>query len=232
LTATRTIEGVIFDLDGTLYSLSALKVRMTFVLLRSLSVLRRLSRARKFIRPREFVDGRELERAFCTEIARRSGITLPQAEAWYRDEFLQTFVALLGRYGQRRPGLLELLARLRMGGVKLAVVSDFPLVAERLKALGIPPEAFHDLASSEEIGSLKPAPRSLLVVAQRWGLDPATILVVGDRPNLDEDCARAARMEFLGINDKARAKGRTREYVHWERAMEIIASRTGIGESE
>lgn len=209
-----------------------MKLRMTLVLIRSLSVLRRISRARATVRPREFADGAALERALCIELARLSDVPVEQSRQWYRGEFLPSFVSLLERFGQRRPGLLELLARLRMGGVKLAVVSDFPLVAERLRALGVPPEAFHDLLSSEEIGALKPLPRSFLVVAQRWGLDPERVLVVGDRPSLDEDCARAARMSFLGINDSGRAQGRRSQYVSWERAVEIIASRTGIGECE
>jgi HAD superfamily hydrolase (TIGR01549 family) len=216
---SATITGVAFDLDGTLYTLRGMRRHMTVALWRSLGVLRHLSKARAAIRPRDFEDGDALRHAFLGELGRRAGVGPERASAWYEDEFLPAFVQTLARRGRRRPHVLGLLARLRMAGVRLAVVSDYPVVTERLRAVGIPIEAFHALSSAEESGALKPSPRALLRMAQRWGLDPAAMLVVGDREDLDGDAARKAGMDYLDVR------------IGWDTAMDVIATRTGTGVS-
>lgn len=226
------VEGVVFDLDGTLYTLSGLRPRMALSLWRSLGVLRHISGARRAVRQREFADGDALRGEFYRELGDRAGISQARAAEWYQEMFLPAFVALLDRHGTKRPELLKLLARLRTRGVRLAVVSDFPRVEDRLRALGIPPEAFDAVGSAEESGALKPWPRALLSVAAQWEMEPTKVLVVGDRQDLDGACAEAAGMAFLGVDNGVHRGGRGKGFVSWRAAAGTIATRTGIGVDE
>ncbi|MCP4678616.1 MAG: HAD family hydrolase [Deltaproteobacteria bacterium] len=225
----KRIHGVIFDLDGTLYSLNGRQLRMVMILWRDLGVLRHLSGARSWIRTQSFDNKEALFEAFYGELGRRARITPKKAEEWYETRFLDSFVKMLATKAKVRPGLLELLRSLRDDGVKLAVVSDFGRVSERLDALGIPSEAFDVLWAAEDLGVLKPSPKPLKALADKWGVEPGTVIVVGDREDLDAVCARAAGMEFLGVREGSRPVGTGREYVSWPTALRVLEARTSSG---
>ncbi len=226
----KRIHGVIFDLDGTLYSLKGRRLRMVMILWKDLAVLRHLPGVRSWIRTRSFDSKEALFEAFYGELSRRARITPEKAEEWYENHFLDNFVRMLATKARMRPGLLDLLKTLRGSGVKLAVVSDFGRVSERLDALGIPPRAFDVLFAAEDLGVLKPSPKPLKALADKWGVEPETVVVVGDREDLDAVCARAAGMEFLGIREGSRPVGSGREYVSWPTALRVLEARTGSDE--
>jgi FMN phosphatase YigB (HAD superfamily) len=117
-----------------------------------------------------------------------------------------------------------LLARLRQNGAKLAVVSDYGYVRERLAALSIPLDAFDELCSSEDYGVLKPSPRPLTALAEEWGLDPKHMVMIGDREDLDQASALAAGMDFLGITDRSRPE--KDGFRHWSEAAKFLEDRT------
>jgi phosphoglycolate phosphatase len=215
----RRIAGVVFDLDGTLYALRARQWWMTVALWRwqDLRVLRHLLPTRSWMRSRSFDNRETFYAAFCEELGRRSGISPQQAGSWYESRFLNRFVQLLAKRARVRPGLLALLARLRKNGVKLAVVSDYGYVRERLAALNIPMDAFDELCSSEDYGVLKPSPRPLTALAEAWGLDPKYVVMIGDREDLDRASAVAAGTEFLGISDRSRPE--QTGFVRWNEAV-------------
>jgi HAD superfamily hydrolase (TIGR01549 family) len=192
---------VIFDLDGTLYSLPRRKLRMVLALWRDIRVLRHLGPARSRIREREFDSQEQLLEAFYAELGRRTGRGPEHAERWYRERFLARFVRLLAEQATTRPGVVELLERMRGRGTRLGVLSDFSVVDERLEALGIPTELFDDRLSVEDFGALKPWPGPFLRLAEQWGLEPSAIVVVGDREDLDAASAEAAGMGFVGVRD-------------------------------
>jgi len=210
------IRGVIFDLDGTLYTLRMLKFRMALALWRSLSLLRRINASRRAIRGTTFPDRDALLAALYGELAGRAGTTVERAAAWYDGEFMPAFVALLGRRAVVRPGLAALLERLRRRGVRTAVLSDFGRVGERVSALGLDPAQFDDLVAAEDHGVLKPSAVPFEAVARRWELGAAEIVVVGDREDLDAASARAAGMEFVGVRI-------------WQDASSAVEARTELG---
>ena len=201
-TLALPIRGVIFDLDGTLYSLPGRKALMLFALWRDFGTLRHLGAARAWIRGQQFDDRAQLIEAFYEDLGRRTGLGVERAGQWYRERFLSRFVQLLAERAVPRPGIDELLERLRENGAKLGVLSDFSVVDERLAALRIPPKLFDDRLSVEDFGALKPWPRPFLELAARWGLEPSTIVVVGDREDLDAASAEAAGMRFIGVRDR------------------------------
>ena len=191
------VRGVIFDLDGTLYVLPGMRLRLTWRLRRDLGLLRRFSAARRALRGRGFGGAAGLDEALGRELGRRAGVEPDRAAAWYRDRFLPEFVGLLADRARARPGLGELLARLRERGVRLAVVSDHPLIDERLAAIGLDPGLFDDLVAAEEHGVLKPSALPFSALARKWGVEPGAVIVVGDRLDLDAASAEAAGMGFL-----------------------------------
>lgn len=220
----QQIKGVIFDLDGTLYTLKGLKIRMTFALFSSLGILRHLSKSRAAIRNREFNDRSSLLNAFYKALSENAHITQDKAKQWYHEAFLVTFVRMLANHAMTRQGLMPLLTKLKQRNVRLAVVSDFGCVVERLHALNISPALFDTLDAAEDYGVLKPSPRPMNALAAKWQLDPSEILVVGDRQDLDGECAAAAGMQFLGICEKK--KHETETFLHWNDALKTIEAKT------
>jgi FMN phosphatase YigB (HAD superfamily) len=207
---------VIFDLDGTLYTVRLMRLRMTVALRSSLGLLRQLGPSRRALRGAELADGAAVRGALHAELARRAGTTAERAEAWYEGSFMPAFVELLRRHGRVRPGLVALLEGVRRRGVRTAVVSDYGRVSERLVALRIDPALFDDLVAAEDHGVLKPSGIPLTAVVRRWDLPPSDVIAVGDREDLDAASARAAGMEFLGAWD-------------WKRASMAIEARTEFG---
>ena len=78
--------------------------------------------------------------------------------------------------------LIELLDGLQARGLKLGIVSNGTLAeqTEQLTLLKIK-HYFDPILISEEVGVRKPNPEIFLRAAHQWQLQPATILVVGDR---------------------------------------------------
>lgn len=226
------IKGVIFDLDGTLYYLRKTRVRLTISLWRWIGVIRHVGSARSAVRHKTYRDKSALQTAFAEELGRRAKMSAEEAGRWYEEVFFKTFVELLDRKAKPRPGLLPFLGELKSRGVKLAVVSDLGRVDERLKVLGISPEAFDVTLCSEACGELKPSPTSFLSVAQQWGIDPRNIVVVGDRVDRDAHAATAAAMQCIIIDNHAPTRGHRRvgseSLLSWNDASRAIVAGVGI----
>jgi FMN phosphatase YigB (HAD superfamily) len=225
---------LIFDLDGTLYELPGRKLKMTLALWRNLGLLRRMGGARRSLRQRTFDDREALQAEFRRELGRRAGVSPERAGEWFEQRFMVAFVKMLRRRGQVRAGLVELLARLRDRGVKLAVLSDFGWVEERLEALRIPRDLFNDVVAAEDFGVLKPSPVPFMALARRWEVEPAELAVVGDRWDLDGASAEAAGMGFIGVQERSlTGSGQKPGLASWEQVASEIERRTiSCGQNE
>ncbi|MCP4605617.1 MAG: HAD family hydrolase [Proteobacteria bacterium] len=222
----KCIKGVVFDLDGTLYSLRGGKLRITLALWRDLKILRHLSKVRSWIRTQSFNDSSAFYEAFFNELGRRARVAPDRAAEWYEKRFLNKFVEMLAKRARVRPGLLDLLGLLRRRRVKLGVVSDYERVPERLAALGIPLEAFDDAHCAEDHGVLKPSPVPLNALAHKWGVEPEALIVVGDRQDMDAASAKAAGMEFLGVCDQLGTTNAEQRFVNWPEVVRVLEVRT------
>ncbi len=196
------IRGIVYDLDGTLYTISWLKLNITMGLLFDTKRLRALFKARDAVREETFDSRRALMRSFAKELAARAGGTAEETLDWYEHRFMPRFVTVLGRRGRVREGLVPLLERAAARGVRQAVVSDFGMIRERLDALGIPSSLFDDLVGAEELGVMKPSAAPYRLLAERWGISLAELLLVGDRADQDEMSATLAGARFIGIADE------------------------------
>jgi len=221
----KSIKGVIFDLDGTLYTLGWMKLRMSLALLGSLGILRRLSAARAAIRDHTFENKQKIMTALFEEISKRANISPATAQEWYEGQFLLKFVHILDTKAHPRDGLEQLLKRLKSRGVKTAVLSDFGYVPQRLRALRLDVDLFDDLAAAEDFGVLKPSPKPLTALAEKWKLSPDNILMVGDREDMDMKSAKSAGMSFIGITEKNK---RGSNFDIWTTASNKIETATTI----
>jgi FMN phosphatase YigB (HAD superfamily) len=218
------IRGIVYDLDGTLYTISWLRLNITMGMLLDTKRLRCLFEARDAIRDRTFADRASLYQAFAVELATRAGGTPEQVLSWYETRFMPRFVQVLKQRGRAREGLVALLERVRGKGVRQAVVSDFGLVSERLRALGIPRELFDDVVGADEFGVLKPSALPYRHLIETWGLVPAEVLLVGDRRDQDEASATLAGTDFVGV---AGEKDGGSTFLPWPSVVHFIDDRTG-----
>jgi putative hydrolase of the HAD superfamily len=84
----------------------------------------------------------------------------------------------------------------------MGVLSDYPAEA-KLRALGVA-DRFSPIlcASDPEVGAFKPNPAGFLRACTLWGLTPAEVVFVGDRPDVDAAGARSAGMRCVIVGRK------------------------------
>lgn len=205
---TVDTAAVIFDLDGTLYTLRGLGFHITIGLLGSVRPLRNLFSVRDEMRGTDFGSLETFKRVFAEKLGSRCGMTPEGALAWYDDRFMPRFIRVLKSHGRVREGFLPLLENLRSRGLRIGVVSDFGRVQERLSALGISPAFFDEVAGAEDFGVMKPSAKPFLSLLNCWGVAPERAVLVGDRADHDLGSAQLLGSRFWGIeNPKNRGDG-------------------------
>jgi len=99
------------------------------------------------------------------------------------------------------PGALDLLARLRGRGCKLAMITNGFAETHREKiALLALEDAFDEIFIADEVGLLKPDPRIFRLAAERLGVLPQACAMVGDRFERDITGAAAVGMYTVWMN--------------------------------
>ncbi|NLW32800.1 MAG: HAD family hydrolase [Fibrobacter sp.] len=206
----NSIKGLIFDLDGTLY-------RMQWYMrpLITIAVFPYCLRLPRFLKIRNQFAGKDLNSRdhLLSEICKQLSAAEHSSEEtilnWIVESFYPAFTNTMRFLRNSRPQLDQTLTNLRNSNIKLAVLSDFDHVQQRLINLSINPENFHTIASSEAAGALKPSPRPFLEIAEKWNISPSEIVVIGDRDDTDGEAARRASMQFWQINDSKPAHNNT-----------------------
>lgn len=186
----QDVDAVTFDMDGTLYSGARAVLRAIPRVWKHRRLLRRYYRIREEIR-KDGVTG-DLRKLQADMTAARMGLDPFETRLLIDDLVYGVWVDALERR-DLIPGVAEFLSRLRAKGLKVGVVSDYP-VEDKLMRLGLFFQPWHALADCEEVGALKPAPAVFALAAQRLGALPARILHIGDREDCDVAGAHAAGM--------------------------------------
>jgi FMN phosphatase YigB (HAD superfamily) len=200
-------RAVIFDLDGTLYDSKHIALKLVLarpldaVLLRSERLVRRLFEGRDYDGPKAYY------REFFAEMRKHTGRSPEQLRLWYFEKYMPLMCAVLKKFYSPRPKTAELFNAFKTACFPFAVYSDYPLVRERLKALGLG-DVFADGScyGPEDFGAQKPAVRPFLIIAERLGRDPAETLFLGDREDTDGRGAAAAGMSYIKIIGKRKKK--------------------------
>ncbi|MDR0383094.1 MAG: HAD family hydrolase [Spirochaetaceae bacterium] len=192
----RDIAAVGFDVDGTLYPEWRLYLRTWQGALSSPRLFAAFARTRQRLRRTAAV-------AKETSFYDLQALTCAK-ELGAGDDAVETVKAAIARqvYGtveryfdgiRPYPYVRETLCAMKESGLKLAILSDFPL-ARKLESLRLSGMWDAELCS-EEIGALKPHPLSFLRLAEQLDLPPERILYVGNNPRYDIAGAKNAGMK-------------------------------------
>jgi putative hydrolase of the HAD superfamily len=191
----QNIGAVAFDVDGTLYPNYRFYLRVLPCVASHPFLLAAFYKARKKIRRTGVAENSfyDIQAALCAEELKatkkdggagkiKSMIETQIYSAW---EKLFDGIKLY-------PHVKASLDVFREAGLKLAVLSDFPL-GSKLKYLGLGGIWDAELCS-EELGALKPHPLPFRCLSESLGLPPERILYVGNSPAYDIAGARNVGM--------------------------------------
>ena len=189
----KKLEAVVFDMDGVIIDSEPLWSEAE----RQLLARRNLAYSEHLKPLLMGLDSREAVRI----LKKHYDLGEPVEELVH--ERNQLVSELIQQHGQPIPHALELIQRVRDGGLKTVVASSSPYVLVELVVdkLGIGP--LLDLVlSGDEVDRGKPAPDIYDAVAKTLGVAPECCLVIEDAPN-GVRAAKAAGMRCLAITTGA-----------------------------
>lgn len=201
---------VIWDLDGTLYFQQEFRVKMAMVLLRNL-ILRpvkwkELVVILKYRQIREKWDasdsGADLEMRQYAETALRCRMKTEEVRriiiCWMHEEPLKHLLPY------RDEDAVELMNTLQKQGILNVVYSDYPTI-DKLNALNIKvKDSF--AASDKEIGCMKPNPKGIEYILQKYEIHKKDAIMIGDRLEKDGEAAIAAGIDYLILRRKRKER--------------------------
>lgn len=193
-------KAVIFDVDGTLYDQTKLRLRMVkdmfACVLRQpnrFSELRILWRFRSMRAKHAAEAPSDLESQQYAWAAQAEGVSPERVRKVVKEWMFKRPLAYLGSC--RYPGAQDLFSQFQRRCIPIGIFSDYPAI-EKLLALGLTAQVVVS-ATSAEVNRLKPDPTGLLVAAAKLGTPVTECLFVGDQEAKDGACARRAGMPYL-----------------------------------
>ena len=197
-------KAVFFDLDGTLYDNRCLKFLMPLGAFRSGRPLRnlRLMAAERSCR-RNIARGPQGLAGYDTLFSRMSaktGVPAEQVREWFNGWYMPLMVRQIARHCKPREGVVARIETLRREGVRVAILSDYGFIREKLDALGIDPGLFEALLDAPSLGGFKPSPDVFRAACQCLDCAPQDAIMVGDRPDTDGG-SEAVGVRFRNIKD-------------------------------
>ena len=193
------IEGVAFDLDGTLYPNYRLNIRLLPLAVKEIPFLTAFSKVRKLIRIEQKNGIVQYDNFYKhqAELTARLLDAPPELIKEKIDVFIYRGWEPLFKKIKPFKNVLETLTALRGAGYKLGLLSDFP-PEKKIEYLGLSSlwDAVH---CSEYSGALKPHPLSFVKIAEQMNLPPEKILYVGNSVSYDVAGASKAGMKTAWI---------------------------------
>lgn len=211
------LAGVVFDLDGTLYDKRPLERYMMRRLPLGLLRLYRYTRVRTSLAGVDLGSAAGIEAETLRRLARGAGAQ-ERWRRWIYGTYDPLVIEGMRRAVRPYPGVVEVLRRLRGGGLRVGLVSDYRGVEARLEALGIDGGLFDFTLVTEAEGVMKPAPRAAALTIAGMGAPGPALLMVGDRAFADQRFAEGSGMGFLGVLEPGKAAGADPRWVSWEAA--------------
>ncbi len=189
----------IFDLDGTLYSLSRLRSLVVRDLLlyyafrphrwRELQIIQKFRSLREALGDQPHQNIAEYQYEIT---AKATGASYDKVKAVIEDWMIYRPIKRLRAIQYQEARLI--FQALREAGIKIAVFSDFPAEV-KLKGMGLDADYIVD-ATQKEIDQLKPHPAGLKHLIALSGLEVQQCLFIGDRDDRDGEAARRAGMPY------------------------------------
>jgi FMN phosphatase YigB (HAD superfamily) len=206
------IKGVLFDVDGTLYHQTPLRAIMVSLLLfhhlltpgklmRKIRVIKAYRNAQEELRLRGDQAGPKTQVELAAENSDESGQYVREVVAQWFEKKPVPYLPLC-----RRRAVKEVVRSLYDQGMKLGVVSDYP-VREKVAALGISQWLSVVVSPGiDDVRGFKPNTNAFAKAAEKIGLDGSEIVYVGDRPEVDGAGASSAGMKPVIIGSAGKNK--------------------------
>lgn len=205
----NTYRLILWDLDGTLYFQKEFRKKMALVLLQELCLKphkwKELLVILKYRSLREHWEkedtGADLEQRQYEKTGEAFGMEAKKVEKiihyWMHQKPLEYL------YQYRDENAVKIIQRLQKEEKMVTVYSDYP-TKEKLEALQIyVKESFSSL--DKNINSMKPNPKGLNYIIQKYGVKKDEVLMIGDRMEKDGEAALAAGVDYW-ILDRDRRK--------------------------
>lgn len=205
---------VIWDLDGTLYYQKEFRIKMAEILLKKLvlspSKWKELIVILKYRQMREKWDasdsGNDMEMRQYAKTALSCGMSPEEVKRiiihWMHEEPLKYLLPY-----RDEEAVLRMRA-MQKQGIRNVVYSDYP-TKDKLKALEIPVEESFS-AADEVIGCMKPNPKGIEYILQKYRINKKDAIMIGDRMEKDGEAAIAAGIDYLILRRKR--KDRKNQY--------------------
>lgn len=225
----KSYRAIVFDLDGTLYFQTKLRLMMACRLggyyCTHFWKLKDLFAIKKFREVREHWDeiiksskdgltqesqcnqnhvSAKLDEAQYQYVASEMNLPVERVraavEGWMYEKPLTTLVEC------RDEALVDLINAIRECGIPIMIYSDYP-VEDKLNALDIKADQIYS-ALDENIMSLKPDPKGLQTILSENQFKPSDILMIGDRMSKDGQAAINAGVDYIILEKSATARER------------------------
>ena len=194
----------IFDLDGTLYNQTPVRIEMALQLIayyicrpfkiRELLMLRQYRKIREKLYNAENPNFHQLQ---IKEMSRRYNMNVEKVMKIIDYWLINRPLSVIRRW--RRSKVLSAIKLYQARGIEIIVYSDYP-VSDKLKALNVQPN-YSYWSNDELIRCMKPNPKGLRNIIKQFNLTPQEFLYIGDRDDRDGQCARQVGIDYLDIND-------------------------------
>nr|MCR5004094.1 HAD family hydrolase [Bacteroidales bacterium] len=192
------LKAVVLDLDGTLYSKCGLPTRLIMGDLIHLPAIYAERRARKALQGRYFASSKEYYDALFNTMASGHPAKAERYRAWFWNRYLPDMVRLIAIMHKFRPNIKTFIDAFHSKGLKVAILSDYPMTEPKLKVLGLKPEMFEGIYETPEMGGLKPCHQTFLSTCQALGVTPDEAIMIGDKENTDGGAAEVG-MSFRHV---------------------------------
>ncbi|ACH93454.1 HAD family hydrolase [Borrelia duttonii] len=201
------IKAVVFDLDGTLYPERSINLIMFPEFLKNIRFFLAFKKVRKEIRilqrGKSVPSSRdELVSRQVNMLANRLGFNENKCEFLLNKIYYGTSFSDKFRKIKPYSGVHDLIYSLKSNGIKLGVMSDFPIATRVSNLLNIDDSFWDILYSSEDTGYLKPNKVAFLRILDELGLDNKHVLYVGNSYEYDILGANSLCMQTAYLSKK------------------------------
>ncbi|WP_167459491.1 HAD family hydrolase [Pedobacter jejuensis] len=201
----NNLEVVVFDVDGTLYNQSLLRKKMLFSLMKyfvfrpwkinELFILYHFRKEREQNKGFKGPNLNEQQYIWCRQKVNQPIDKIKEVVSkWifnYPNQFLKACTY---------PGIHLLFKSLAEKNIRIAIYSDYDSI-EKMKAMELKADLYVS-STDAQINAFKPNPDGLEFICTKFGItDKNQCLFIGDRLELDGECAKAAGVPFVLVND-------------------------------
>lgn len=187
-------KAVVFDLDGTLYNQTKLRLNMAMRL--GIYYVCHFWKAKELFVLKYFREVRDKwednDAKLYEYIADKKNVSPEYAKRvvmkWIYDNPLDLLIKC------RNEELYSYISSLKNAGIPVIIFSDYP-IEDKIKALQIEPDGMYCPGDERNI-ELKPSPMGLNLILNDLALAPSGILMVGDRDIKDGEAARRAGIDY------------------------------------